>query len=493
MATLDGSIVNISLPSIRAAFGIDLPAVEWVVVAYLLVVGSTLLPFGRLGEVLGFRRVYLSGFALFTVASVLCGLAPVHLALVAARVLQGVGAGMLQSMGPAIIARTFPPRERGRALGLNAISVSVGLSLGPTLGGLLTQLASWRAIFLVNLPVGIFAIIFAARVLAIEDQRARPSFDLGGAATSSASFFALLLALIEGESWGWSSPVVVGLVVASAALGAAFVVLELRSPTPLFDLSMLRLMAFTAGLASVVLAFAGLFTATFLLPFLLQGESGFSPFEAGLLLTPIPIAAAFVAPFAGALSDRIGARLPASAGLATMAIGLAALTQLPAGFTVPDLAWRLVLVGIGQGLFISPNTAAVLAPVPRARLGTASGMIAQTRIVGQALGIALSGAIVAIRTSVHAGEVTGLPPAAAANAAQALAIHDAMAVAALVCLVAIVTSLVRGGRPPETAGPGSSVPGAAGPGAAGPGAAVPGAAGPGAAGAPGSGGAPSRE
>jgi len=162
MATLDGSIVNISLPYIQQGFGISLVAVEWVVVAYLLVVGSLLLPFGRLGEVLTFRRVYLAGFAIFTIASVLCGVAPSAPGLILFRVVQAVGAAMLQAMGPAIVARTFEPHERGRALGLNAVSVSIGLSLGPALGGLLTEVGSWRAIFLVNAPVGLFAILWAA-------------------------------------------------------------------------------------------------------------------------------------------------------------------------------------------------------------------------------------------------------------------------------------------------------------------------------------------
>ena len=186
MATLDGSIVNIALPSIGQAFGIDLATVEWVVVAYLLVVGSLLLPFGRLGEVLSFRRVYLVGFAIFTVASVLCGASPGPGALIAARAVQGVGAAMIMAMGPAIIARTFGPGERGKALGLNAVSVAIGLSLGPTLGGLLTEVGTWRAIFFVNVPVGIFAIAWAARVLPAEAAGRRQSFDIPGAVLAAA-------------------------------------------------------------------------------------------------------------------------------------------------------------------------------------------------------------------------------------------------------------------------------------------------------------------
>ncbi len=460
MATLDGSIVNIALPSIQTDFAIDLTTVEWVVVAYLLVIGSLLLPFGRLGEVLTFRRVYLTGFAVFTLASICCGASPNELTLICFRVVQAVGAAMLMAMGPAIVARTFPARERGRALGLNAVSVSIGLSLGPALGGALTQLASWRAIFLINAPIGLLAILWANRVLPAETRGRGQSFDVRGAALSGSGLFCLLLALSEGQDLGWTSPAVAGLLLASVALGAAFLDAERRSVQPMIDLALFRIRAFSAGLASVVVAFAGLFTATFLLPFLLQQGRGFSPVEAGLLLTPVPLAMATVAPFSGALSDRMGPRAPASAGMALMILGLLSLTQLPEDFALPDLIWRLIVLGVGQGLFMSPNSSAVLGSVPRARVGTASGTLGQMRVNGQALGIALSAAIVSLRLPVHLAGAGGPPSAGAQSAALAGAIHDAFAVAAAVTCLGLLTSLVRGSaghhaeqmehaRPPE--------------------------------------------
>ncbi len=454
MATLDGSIVNIALPSIGQAFGIDLATVEWVVVAYLLVVGSLLLPFGRLGEVLSFRRVYLAGFAVFTVASVLCGASPGPVALVAARALQGVGAAMIMAMGPAIIARTFGPGERGRALGLNAVSVAIGLSLGPALGGLLTEFGTWRAIFFVNVPFGIFAIAWAARVLPVEPPGRRQPFDLPGAALSASGLFALLLALSQAETWGWTSPLTIGLLILAAILGAAFVGVERRTASPMMDLGLFRIRAFSAGLVAVVVAFAGLFTATFLMPFLLQEGSRYTPLQAGLLITPIPIASAIVAPFGGALSDRIGPRLPASLGITLLAAGLLSLTTLPEGFAVGDLAWRLALIGAGQGLFLPPNSSAILGSVPRPRLGTASGMTAQMRVVGQALGIVVSAAVVALRLPAHLAALDGLPPAQAQQAAFLGAAEDAFVVAALICSIGIVASLMRGAGGPAGAQPG---------------------------------------
>jgi EmrB/QacA subfamily drug resistance transporter len=444
MSTLDGSIVNVAMPSIQRDLGIDLTAVEWVSVAYLLVVGSLLLPVGRLGEVLTFKRVYLVGFTIFTLASVCCGASPTPAVLVAFRAVQGVGAAMIMAMGPAIVARTFAAFERGRALGLNGVSVSIGLSLGPVLGGILTQVGTWRAIFLINVPIGVLAIVWAARVLPAETPGKGQSFDIRGAALSGSALFALLLALSEGQAWGWTSPATIGLVIASAVLGLALVAVERSALQPMIDLALFRIRAFAAGLASVVVAFAGLFTATFLLPFLLQQGSGLSPIEAGLLMTPVPITMAIVAPFSGSASDRFGPRALASTGMALMALALLSLTQLPVDFTLPDLVWRLVLLGLGQGLFMSPNSSAVLGSVPRERIGTASGTLAQMRVVGQALGIALSAAVVATRLPVHLAAAEGGTPAAQASAALAAAIHDAFVIAAVICCIGIATSLVRG-------------------------------------------------
>ena len=443
MSTLDGSIVNIALPAIQQEFAIDLTTVEWVVVAYLLVIGSLLLPMGRLGEVLTFKRVYLAGFGVFTAGSVLCGAAPNEAALIAFRVVQAVGAAMLAAMGPAIVARTFPSAERGRALGINGVSVSLGLTLGPVLGGLLTTAASWRAIFLINLPVGVLAMVWAARILPAETPRTGQTFDIRGAALSGLSLFALLLALSEGQTWGWTSPATLAFIGLALVLGGLFVLAERASVQPLIDLALFRIRPFAFGLASVIVAFAGLFTATFLLPFLLVRGEGYTAVQAGLLLTPVPISMAIVAPFSGAASDRWGPAIPASAGIVVMVVALLSLTTLPAGFALPDLVWRLVLLGVGQGLFMSPNSSAVLGSVPGRRVGTASGILAQMRVNGQALGIAISAAVVASRLPVHLAELGGAPADQAA--ALAAAIHDAFVVAALVCSIAIVTSLVRGG------------------------------------------------
>jgi len=334
------------------------------------------------------------------------------------------------------------------------MSVSIGLSLGPVIGGILVQLASWRAIFLINVPIGIVAIIWAARVLPAESRGTGKTFDLRGAALSGAALFALLLALSEGQSWGWTSPAILFLFASFAVLGAAFLLVERASVQPLIDLALFRIRPFAFGLASVVVAFCGIFTATFLLPFLLEQGAGYSPVEAGLMLMAVPVSMAVVAPLSGAASDRWGPSLPASAGIVVIVLALLSLTRLPVGFAVPDLIWRLALLGAGQGLFMSPNSSAVLGSVPGSRVGTASGILAQMRVTGQALGIALSAAVVATRLPVHLADLGGLVPTAADHgAALAAAIHDAFVVAALVCAIGIVTSLIRGGGRRAAAAP----------------------------------------
>jgi EmrB/QacA subfamily drug resistance transporter len=445
MATLDGSIVNISLPKIQEAFGVSLSDVEWIVVAYLLVIGALLLPFGRLGDIVGYKWVYLAGFTIFAGASALCGLSRNVWMLTGFRSIQGIGAAMLQAMGPAIVTHTFGSQERGKALGLNSISVSVGLSIGPALGGLLTEYGSWRWIFFVNVPVGVFAILWAWRILSNERRDVRQQFDPAGAILASGGLFALLLGLIQGQSWGWTSSAVIGLFVVAALLISAFIWTELRSSHPMLDLRLFKIRAFTAGNISLLIAFAGLFVATFLLPFFLELGQGFSPLKAGLLLTPIPLATMLFAPFSGALSDRIGTRLPATVGIGVMAVGLYTLTQLHQHSSNFDLIWRLVIIGVGQGLFNSPNSSAILGSVPRPRLGIASGILAQMRINGQVLGIAVGGAIIANRVAYHAARLHGLVPTAnLPTEAFVLALHDAFYVSAAVVGLGVITSMVRG-------------------------------------------------
>src|SRR5215204_5573478 len=353
ISTLSGSIVNISLPTIAHDFGVGIPEIEWIVVAYLLTAGSLLLTFGRLGDVIGYRRVYIGGFAVFTLASVLCGLSLDVGQLTAVRVLQGIGFAMIQAVAPALIASTFAPSERGKALGLNVISISIGLTLGPTLGGILSEWASWRWIFFINIPIGLFGLIWAWRVLPEGRRDTNQRFDVAGAVLIGITLFSLLLALVEGEDWGWGSPAVLGLLAVFALVGTVFVVTELRVLQPMFDLGLFAIRAFSAGNVSLLIAFIALFVATFLMPFFLQRGHDFSAFQAGLLLTPLSLTTLLVSPLSGALSDRIGSRVLSTSGLAIMALGSLSLARIDAETDVWGIVLLLTDPGIADGCFIS--------------------------------------------------------------------------------------------------------------------------------------------
>jgi EmrB/QacA subfamily drug resistance transporter len=240
-------------------------------------------------------------------------------------------------MGPAIVTSVFPPYERGKALGFNAIRVSVGLTLGPTLGGIIAYGLSWRWIFFVNVPVGIFGILWAWHILSDVRREVRERFDFVGAILVGGALFVLLLALVKGEDWGCGSPSIIGLLIAFVLLGIAFVASESKLAQPLYDLRLFAIRPYTAGNVSLLMAFASLFVAIFLMPFFLERGQGFSVLEAGLLLTPLPLATLVVAPFSGSLSDKIGPRLLATFGLLIAAFGLLSLTQLQADSTPWDI------------------------------------------------------------------------------------------------------------------------------------------------------------
>lgn len=392
MGPLDASIVYVSLPSIAQQFRVEPAAVGWVSMGYLLIMGGFLLSFGRLGDMLGFKRIYLSGLAVFTLASLACSLAGSLASLILYRAVQAVGAGMSLSMTPAIIADAFPPEERGRALGINGMVVAAGLALGPSLGGLLVDLAGWRSIFWVNLPIGLAAVILAQRVLPARTGSARSRFDWPGSLLGFFSLLCLLLSASQGQlgrGSGWSSLLgVLGL-----GLAVWFVRWEGRAPQPILDLSLFRQRWFSVGNAASLLNFVTQYVIVFLTPFLLQQEMGLKPGRAGALMTAFPLTVLVVAPVAGALSDRLGQRSLALAGSCCCTAAAFGLSCSAPSAGPPEAACWLGLFGLGTGLFQTPNTSAVMGAVPPGRLGIASGVLATARNVGMVFGIALGGTI----------------------------------------------------------------------------------------------------
>ncbi len=401
MSALDGSVVNTILPVIRTYFGSDIAGVEWAVVIYLLVVSSLLLSFGRLGDLRGHKGLYIWGFVIFVGASAACGLAPTVSFLVAARAVQAIGAAMLFANAPAILTKSFPPSQRGQALGMQGTMTYLGLTVGPSLGGWLAQSFGWRAVFYINVPVGLLAFLLSIFYIEAEkpDAAHTERFDLAGAVLFAVGLSALLLALNEGHDWGWTSPAVLGCLAAAVVLLGAFFWLENRQAAPMLDLSLFRARVFSAATASAILNYVCLYFVVFLMPFYLIQGRNLGPAEAGLYLTAQPIIMAIVAPISGSLSDRMGSRLLATLGMLILTIGLLVLSRLgpasPPGLTVAGLA----VAGLGTGIFVSPNTSALLGSAPRQRQGIASGILASARNVGMVLGVGLAGAILTTLTA----------------------------------------------------------------------------------------------
>lgn len=394
MSALDASVANIILPVVREGFNTNLATVEWVVTIYLVVVSGWLLTFGRLGDMFGNKPLYLIGFGIFIAGSLLSGLAPNIYALIIFRAAQALGAAMLFANSPAILTKNFPPEQRGQALGLQATMTYLGLTVGPSLGGWLTAQFSWHAVFFINVPIGLLGIVMAARFIPSETTTARRErFDTLGALLFTAGIVALLLALNQGAEWGWTAPLTLGLLGGAVLIFAIFIVVEQRTTFPMVDLTLFRSRLFSASTATAVTNYICLYTIVFLLPFYLIQGRGISPQDAGLILTAQPLVMVFAAPLSGTLSDRIGSRVLATLGMAILAGGLIWLAQLGPESSVTDIVLPLAVVGLGTGIFVTPNNSALMGSAPRERQGIAAGILATARNVGMVMGVGLAGAI----------------------------------------------------------------------------------------------------
>lgn len=444
LSTIDGSIVNISLNTFVDVFQSNLNVVEWVVLAYLLTLTCLLLLMGRLGDMFGKRRVYMAGFVLFTLASALCGLAPNVGTLIGFRVLQAVGAAMIQSAGPALLVTAFPPNERGTALGATGSFVALGILIGPALGGVLLRYVGWESIFYVNVPVGIVGIWLTMRYISPDTRAAKGQvFDVLGSVLMMASIFGLLLALTEGPSWGWGDQRVLLLFGLFALSGAGFLAWELRFAHPMINMRIFRSAAFSLNLLAGFILFIGLAFNLLLTPLFLQLVYRFELQQAGLYLMALPLALSLASPISGRLSDKIGPRILTIGGLAGVALGLAGLSLTRADTPVFQMLAFLMLAGLGVGLFQSPNNSTVFGSAPPEALGVASGLLAVMRTLGQTAGIAIAGAVWSSRVLALNGAPIE-PITAASPEILAGGFDTAMRVAAGLALLAIFPSLAGG-------------------------------------------------
>ncbi len=393
MAPLDASIINTVLPDITRYFETELSIAQWVPTVYLLTISCLILLYGRLGDMVGYKKIYLWGLAGFTVASVLCGASQSIWMLIAFRGVQGLAAGMMMAVSFAIVVAAFPPLERGKAMGIFGIAVAVGLGLGPTLGGLIAEHLSWRYVFLINVPIGIAAVIWGARIIPMGSTNPGQRLDIAGAATAFVSLTSLLLYANRGEAWGWGSTSSITLLAIALLFGALFIWIERRSEQPMLNLGLFKNRRFSFANLSALLSFMALTAVVFLTPFYMVFILNYGILKVGLVMAAAPIATLIVAPTSGILSDRIGTRGLAFCGMAITGVGLYLLSGLDASSSAGNIMWRLCLTGGGMGMFQSPNNSAVMGSVPPWHLGIASGILAAMRNIGMVLGIAIAGAV----------------------------------------------------------------------------------------------------
>jgi EmrB/QacA subfamily drug resistance transporter len=394
MIMLDNTIVNVALPSIERDLHMSIASLEWIVTAYALTFAALLVTGGKLADLYGRRKIFVAGLVVFTLASLACGLAPNAGLLIGARAVQGVGAALMNPATLSIITATFPPKERGQAIGIWAGVSALALAIGPLAGGLIVDNISWNWIFYVNVPVGLLAIVVSQFVIPeSRDTSHEQSIDVPGLLTSGAGLFALTYGLIEGNRHGWTSPEIIGLFVAAAVLLAAFVVLELRQRLPMLDLSLFKIGSFTGANLVAMLVSLGMFGVFFFISLYVQNILGYSPTKAGAIFLPMTILIILVAPVAGKLSDRVGSRWLMGAGMTLVGISLLLYQDVGLHTTFWGLLPQLLLGGVGMALTMSPMTAAAMGAVPVDKAGVGSGVLNSFRQVGGSLGIALMGAI----------------------------------------------------------------------------------------------------
>jgi EmrB/QacA subfamily drug resistance transporter len=450
MGQLDASIVQLAMPALEDAFDAPLHAVSWVAVAYVLGFAAALPAFARLAEIAGRKTLYLCGFALFGLFSALCGLAPSLPLLIVFRVLQGVSGALAGANSVVILVAAAGPARRGKALGIMAAAQAVGLSLGPTLGGMLLATLGWRSIFWVNVPIAVLgaalAWLIVPRTTALAEDR---RFDVFGAALLIPALVAVLMIIAEGRTWGLSRPLVACAAAAPVLLGL-FIFRESRAPAPLIDLRLFQSAAFSAGCVGVVVSYAMLYGLFFAMSFALIRGYHDPAFAAGLRLTVIPAALGLVAPFGGAWADK-RPRLVMATGMSVCLASALALPVLLTGTpeSLNGVMAALAAYGAGLGLYIAPNNSATIGAAPADKSGVAGGLLNLLRVFGAGVGVA--SASTALGWGLHAATDAGARTTHAPEAALLSAVGGVLAMLAGFGAIGAAAALVRG-KPKRAAG-----------------------------------------
>jgi len=412
MTTYDVGAVSISLPRIMASFQTGLGAASWVLLSYLLTVTSFLLPAGRLGDLIGRKKIYIIGFIVFITGSALCGLSRSSAQLILCRILQAAGAAMLHTNSFAIISAAFPERDRGKGLGVISTVAGIGITAGPAIGGLIVDALGWRGIFFLNVPVGLAGAVLSHLILSEEIVSAKNHnktigrFDIGGSCLVTVAIGSLLFGLSLGQKGNWASWETCIFLSAAVLALVAFPWFESRKTLPLVDIRLFKDRNFVLNNAARLIFVVGLATSALLMPFFLQVVQGYSPSRAGLLIAPASLIMAVSAPVAGWLTNRISARILTCAGMTCLGLSLFGMSRLNPSSGYTGILGLLLLLGFGNGVFQTPNNTSVMDSVPRENFGIASGILALVREIGRALGVALATTIVVSSTFTAVGKVS---------------------------------------------------------------------------------------
>ncbi len=389
MSVLDGTIVNIALPTLSEGFGTSPSVTIWIVNAYQLIITMTLLSFASLGDIYGYKKVFLTGVSIFTCASLACALSDSFWMLTVSRVLQGVGAACLMSVNTALIRLIYPPEYLGRGIGINAMVVAISAAAGPSLAGLILSFTSWHWLFAINLPFGICAFIIGYHLLPNNQEgSASRKFDKIGALANAVTF-GLLVYSLDGLAHAENKEFLLMQLMVVVLVGVYYVRHQLRQDSPILPVDLLRIPIFSLSIGTSVASFTAQMLTMVSLPFFMQNVLGYSAVEIGLLLTPWPLATILTAPVAGRLVERFHPGLLGAIGMAIFATGLCMLYLLPAHPQEWNIAWRMALCGMGFGLFQTPNNVTIVSSAPTNRSGGASGMLGTARLMGQTLGTTL--------------------------------------------------------------------------------------------------------
>lgn len=390
MACLDSSIVNVALPKMSERLNVSMASIEWVVTSYLIVVSASILIFGRLGDIKGKTKVFKFGIIVFTFGSLMCGITSSLSFLVAARVLQAIGAAATMSANQGIITQVFPSTERGRALGISGTFVALGTMVGPPLGGFIVSAFSWEYIFLINVPIGIITFIMGLKILPSKGKSLNEKLDLKGAILFVISVVLLFGAITQGQTTGYDNPLIITALVISVVSFVMFIYIEKRINDPLLQLSIFDNKLFSLSIFCGFISFIAISCTNIIQPFYLQDAQKLSASVTGILMAVYPLVLSFAAPVSGYLSDKIGSEFLTFLGLIFTSLGLFLLSTLTENSSILLLIIYVSIMSLGNGLFQSPNNSLIMSTVPKNKLGIAGSINALVRNLGMVFGISFS-------------------------------------------------------------------------------------------------------